>query len=306
MSPPALLKGRLSIGMSDRSTEVSVYKGYVVTENRAGETRINAGEMLSLGPETSGELSRIGYLDDWETWNQARNEQLVIARESESTRYLPSELRTYSSELDSYGSWVDVQEYGHVWTPRAPFSSRWSPYREGRWMWRGGDYIWVASEPWGWVPYHYGRWGFAEGIGWFWVPPPRGAVYWSPGYVGWVRTDDYVAWVPLAPGEIYYGRGNYGRDSVNITNVNINEINITNIYKNVTVNNGPIVVDHHAFAKGSQDIVHVDKNIHDKVFTRKNMVPGSPDIKPAKKSLFAVDRVIPADKLPPRPVREQS
>ena len=295
------------VSMSDQYTDVAVYKGYVETENQIGDTRVNAGEMLTLGPDTDGEIAPIGSPDDWEWWNQARNERLLAAKESESSRYLPSELRSYSSDMDSSGRWVHVPEYGNVWSPRGFVSVSWTPYREGRWIWRGGDYVWVSSEPWGWVPYHYGRWSFSPSIGWFWVPPVRGAVYWAPGYVGWVRTDNYVAWVPLAPGEIYYGRGYYGRHSVNITKVNINHIQVTNVYKNVTINNGPIIVDRQSFHKGRPNIAHVDKkDIHDKIFIPKNMRHGSPhDGKPEKASYFASDREVSEDKLPPQPVRKQ-
>ncbi|MHB8791444.1 MAG: DUF6600 domain-containing protein [Desulfobulbaceae bacterium] len=289
-----------SLSISAYSTEVGVYKGYVLTENQLGEIRVNAGNMVSLGPDTNGEIASIGYLGEWEGWNQARDERLYEGMASESVRYLPSELRTYSSDLDYHGSWVHDYDYGYVWTPRTHIDSSWTPYRHGRWLWRHGDYIWLPYEPWGWVPYHYGRWAFIGNIGWCWVPPRPGAVYWGPGYVGWIRTVDYVGWVPLAPGEIYYGRGYYGRDSVNITNVHINEINITNIYQNVTVSNGPVIVGQNAFLSGSQDGGIVDGNIRDRAFIRKNMIPGSPDIKPAKKSLFAVVKEIPKDRVPPR------
>jgi hypothetical protein len=304
-STRAFERAIFDLSMSDQYTDVAVYKGYVETENQVGESRVNAGEMLSLGPDTDGEVAPVGPADEWEAWNGSRNERLYAAKESESARYLPSQLRTYSSDLDSSGRWVHVPEYGYVWTPRAFVSVSWTPYREGRWIWRGGDYVWVSYEPWGWVPYHYGRWAFAPAIGWFWVPPARGAVYWGPGYVGWVRTDDYVAWVPLAPGEIYYGRGYFGHHSVNITKVNINHIHVTNVYKNVTIHNGPVIVNRHSFQKGHHGKVHVDeREVREKIFTPKNMRPGAPDIKPVKGSYFPSDREIPADKLPPQQIRK--
>ena len=192
----------------------------------------------------------------------------------------------------------------YVWTPTVVVGASWSPYRNGRWIWRGGDYIWVGYEPWGWAPYHYGRWSFVVSIGWFWVPPVTGAVYWGPGYVGWVRTTDYVAWVPLAPGEIYYGRGYYGRHSVNITNVNINQVNITNVYKNVYINNGVTVVNRNTFNTGSPTIVNVNKNIiQEKIFVKNNISVGTPDIKPTRASYFTSDKSIPQVKLPPQHVR---
>jgi len=293
------------IDMSDQYqyTDVAVYKGFVETENEVGKTRINAGQMVSLGQNTNGELAPMGPSDDWETWNKTRNDR-IFARRDGGSRYLPAELRSYSYDFDSYGRWVQVPDYGYVWTPTVVVGARWSPYRDGRWIWRGGDYVWVASEPWGWAPYHYGRWSFGVNLGWFWVPPIANEVYWSPGYVGWVRTADYVAWVPLAPGEIYYGRGNYGRNSVNITKVNITQVNITHVYKNVHVNNGVTVVNRNTFNTGTPTIVYVNKNIiQKKIFVKNNFSVGTPDIKPTKASYFTSAKTIQPSKLPPQPFR---
>jgi len=293
------------IDMSDQYqyTDVAVYKGFVETENELGRTRINAGQMVSLGQNTNGEVAPMGPSDDWETWNKTRNDR-IFARRGVSSGYLPAELSAYSYDFDNSGRWVQVPDYGYVWTPTIGIGASWSPYREGRWIWRGGDYVWVGSESWGWAPYHYGRWSFGISIGWFWVPPVAREVYWSPGYVGWVRTADYVAWVPLAPGEIYYGRGNYGRHSVNITNVNINQVNITNIYKNVYVNNGVTVVNRNTFATASPRIASVNQSvIREQIFTRKNISIGTPAIKPTRASYFSSAKSVSAAKRPPLAVR---
>ena len=292
------------IDMSDQYTDVAVYKGYIEAENKVGVTRINAGQMLSLGQNTSGEVSPIGPPDEWESWNKARNDR-VLDMKGESSRYLPSELRAYSYDFDNSGRWVQVPDYGYVWTPTAGVGPGWTPYREGRWIWRGGDYIWVASEPWGWAPYHYGRWAFLARVGWCWVPPAAGEVFWGPGYVGWVRTEDYVAWVPLAPGEVYYGHGHYGPHSVNITNVNINQVKITNVYKNVYVNNGVTVVNRNTFATAAPKIVNINQNIiQQKIFVRNNISVGTPSIRPARGSYFVSSRQISQDKRPPKQVME--
>jgi len=303
-STRAFDKAIFRIDMSEQYTDVAVYKGYVETENMVGRTRINAGQMVSLGQNTNGELALMGPSDDWETWNKTRNDR-IFARRGASSSYLPSELSAYSYDFDNNGRWVQVPDYGHVWTPTVVVGASWSPYRDGRWIWRGDDYVWVGYEPWGWAPYHYGRWSFVVNIGWFWVPPVTGAVYWGPGYVGWVRTTDYVAWVPLAPGEIYYGRGYYGRHSVNITNVNINQVNITNVYKNVYINNGVTVVNRNTFATASPRIVNVNQNIiQQKIFTKNNISVGTPAIKPTKASYFTSAKTIPPLKLPPQHVRD--
>ena len=302
-STRAFSKAIFRIDMSDQYTDVSVYRGYVETENNVGKTRITAGQMLSLGQNTYGELAPMGPADDWEMWNKTRNDSIFEVRGA-SSGYLPAELRSYSPDFDSYGRWVSVAAYGNVWAPMVARGVSWSPYRDGRWVWRGGDYVWVGYEPWGWAPYHYGRWSFSIDIGWFWVPPAAIEVYWSPGYVGWVRTADYVGWVPLAPGEIYYGRGNYGPNSVNITKINIKHVTITNVYKNVYVNNGVTVVSRNTFATASPRIVNVNQSvIQQQIFTRNNISVGTPAIKPTKASYFSSPKPVPAVKLPPQAVR---
>ena len=284
------------VDVPDQFTDVSVFRGYVDAEGRDGNTRINAGRTLTLGEDREAELAPLGRSDDWQNWNTERDRR--FASRGDSYRYLPEELRVYSSDLDDNGRWVQVAEYGYVWTPRS-VSTDWTPYRTGRWMWRGGDYVWIGSEPWGWTPYHYGRWAHAPRIGWFWVPPQRRQVYWGPGYVGWVRTRDHVAWVPLAPREVYYGYGNYGPNSVDIRKRNVREINITNItYKNVQVNNSVTVINNNTFVTGRREAVNIKEN----PFLTEKISIGRPDIKPEKASFAPVVKTIEPAKLPPQQV----
>jgi hypothetical protein len=212
----------------------------------------------------------------------------------------------YSSDFEENGRWVNVPEYGYVWTPTVVVIGDWAPYRHGRWVWRGGNYVWIGYEPWGWAPYHYGRWTFAARIGWCWVPPARGDVYWSPGYVGWVRSGDHVAWVPLAPRETYYGYGNYGRYSTNITNVNITQVQVTNVYRNVNVTNSITVVNQTTFITGRPSSVdrNVVVNVKEDFARRRNIVVGRPPIKPEGTSYIPVVRSIPEAKRPPATVRK--
>ncbi len=284
------------VDVPDQFTDVSVFRGSVDAEGRDGNTRINAGRTLTLGEGREAELAPVGRPDVWQNWNTERDRRFASRRDS--YRYLPEELKVYSSDLDDSGRWVQVPEYGYVWTPRS-VSTDWAPYRTGRWMWRGGDYVWISYEPWGWTPYHYGRWAFAPRIGWFWVPPPTRQVYWGPGYVGWVRTANYVAWVPLAPREVYYGYGNYGPNSVDIRNRNIREINITNItYRNVQVNNSVTVINNNTFVTGRREVVNVRENL----FLTEKINVGRPDIKPERASFAPVVKTIEPARLPPQQV----
>jgi len=279
-------------------TDVSVYRGSVSAESRSGRTAVNAGRMLSLSDDYA-DMAPLGRQDDWERWNMDRDRRFEDRRYT-SSQYLPHELNTYASDFDDNGRWVNAPGYGNVWTPTVSVSAGWSPYSNGRWCWVGGDYVWVGYEPWGWAPYHYGRWSHSASIGWFWVPPVRGAVYWGPGYVGWVSTPTYVAWVPLAPGETYYGHGYYGPHSVNVTKVNVNTVVVKNVYKNVHVNNGVTVVHHDTFVKGK----HMDYKADRNPFLKEKVHIGRPDIKPERETRMAVIKDIPRAKEPPQRIRE--
>ncbi|MBF8259187.1 MAG: hypothetical protein HW377_1561, partial [Actinobacteria bacterium] len=120
------------------------------------------------------------------------------------------------------------------------------------------------------------------------------------------RTGDYVAWVPLAPREVYYGHGNYGRNSVNITNVNITQVNVTNVYRNANVTNGVTVVRQTTFVTGRTADVpqNVVMNIREDFSRRRNIVVGRPPIKPVQTSYIPVERHIPEAKRPPDVVRK--
>jgi hypothetical protein len=282
----------------DGYTDISVYKGIVYAESRDGETSVDGGKTLSLREGTYAELAPLGPPDEWERWNRKRDRRFAERRPP--SRYLPDELQAYSGDFEENGRWVQVREYGYVWTPKV-VAVGWAPYRIGRWVWIGGDYVWISYEPWGWAPYHYGRWAFISAIGWCWVPPARGAVYWGPGFVGWVRTPTYVSWVPLAPGEIYYGHGYYGPHSVNVTQINITHIDVHKIvYKNVRVQNAVTVVHHDTFVKGK----HMEVKVRENPFLKEKISLGRPDIKPEKATVMPMIKEIPQRRRPPEPIRE--
>lgn len=280
------------------ATDVAILKGYAVIETEQGSYRVEAGSEFHLDSDLSAELSPLAPPDGWEEWNRERDRQL--AERNRSYRYIPEELDDYAADLDDYGRWVYVTNYGYCWTPRQ-VAPDWAPYRVGRWVWSGGNYVWVSYEPWGWCPYHYGRWAFVGNVGWCWVPPATGEVYWGPGYVGWVSTPTYVGWVPLAPGEIYYGRGYYGPASVNITNVTINRTEINN-YRNVPVRNSVTVVSRTTFVTGRKEPVRSDGNL----FRAANAGFGPPAIRPTRATAMPVMRNIPPDRRPPERIRRMS
>jgi hypothetical protein len=111
-----------------------------------------------------------------------------------------------AEDLDQYGRWQQIPEYGWAWAP-VGVAGGWAPYVAGRWIWQDPwGWTWVGTEPWGWAPYHYGRWAFWSG-GWYWIPvaPAVRVAAYSPALVAFVGgSGGYVGWFPLAPRDPYY------------------------------------------------------------------------------------------------------
>lgn len=275
-------------------TEVSVIKGTVYVEGQHGNTKVNAGDMITVSADKETELSPKRPNDGWLSWNVSRDSS--IERAGTSIKYLPSALYDYGADFDQYGQWVHTSDYGYVWSPRITVNT-WAPYRNGRWVWRNHDYVWVSYEPWGWAPYHYGRWAFTVGIGWFWVPPALNDVFWAPGFVAWINTPTYVSWVPLAPGEIYYGYGHHGRHSVNITKINIKNINVRNVYRNSKVAHAVSVVHHDNFTKGKH--VKVSNAPANPFLAGLRVSAGRPSVKQVNRSPLPL-KVVQQKYLPPK------
>ena len=106
-------------------------------------------------------------------------------------------------DLDYYGDWQYVSDYGYAWHPRV--DNGWAPYQSGYWTM---DYpyglTWISNEPWGYAPYHYGRWA-NSGNQWYWIPEAtRTYPTYSPALVAFLPfNQSSVAWVPLGPSDPY-------------------------------------------------------------------------------------------------------
>jgi hypothetical protein len=106
-------------------------------------------------------------LDDWALARDKRERD--EARSAASTRPTVSPEMTGAQDLDAYGRWETVPEYGTVWRPEA-VPVGWAPYRYGHWAWvPPWGWTWIDDAPWGFAPFHYGRWVWTA-EGWFWAP----------------------------------------------------------------------------------------------------------------------------------------
>jgi hypothetical protein len=184
----------------DGSTEITVREGEIKLSSDEEPVVVGKGQRVVIESRENPryQLESAGGTDEWDRWNESRDDEIARAV---SGRYLSPDISMGVLELDAYGQWVLVPDYGRVWMPRV--SAGWVPYYSGRWVWiEPWGWTWVSYEPWGWIPYHYGRW-VTVSQGWVWVPGSRREV-WMPGSVRFIQGPDWVAWVPLAPGERYY------------------------------------------------------------------------------------------------------
>jgi hypothetical protein len=204
--------GRYSFEViSDSETNVIVREGEAEVSTSQGSTTVKEGELISIRGTDDPEYktSEATGADDWDRWNEQRDHQIQNAEGVRRT----NPYYTGTQDLDTYGHWVYVPNYGQVWTPYDQ-SPAWAPYQAGRWVWEPYyGWTWASYEPWGWAPYHYGRW-FFYGSAWYWWPGPITPFYrpvWGPAFVGFIGFGAHVSfgfgfgsigWFPLAPFEV--------------------------------------------------------------------------------------------------------
>ena len=250
---------------------------YKIDVNEAGDTTVvvvrdgqgevtGGGSAYTIHPREIGTFAGTDQLDadiqrsrydddDFDHWCGDRDRR---EDHSQSSRYVSSDVIGYE-DLDEYGGWRPVPEYGTVWFPHTTIVG-WAPYRYGHWVWISPwGWTWVDDAPWGFAPFHYGRWVAVGGV-WGWVPcAPRAVVgvayvrpVYAPALVAWVGGPHFsvgigigggggvgVAWFPLAPREVYVPSYRVSRTyvtNVNVSNTTVNTTVVNNYYNTVVVN----------------------------------------------------------------------
>jgi hypothetical protein len=224
-----LQPGRYDIdaGTPDLPARVMVFEGSARFVGDTLEQGITAGEAAVIGGTDALTASvERATPDAFVEWYRARDypEQRLAA-----PYYVSPDMTGYE-DLDQYGSWGTVPDYGEVWYPSS-VAADWAPYRDGHWVsvepW---GWTWVDAAPWGFAPSHYGRWArIQDRWGWLpgrFVPQP---VY-APALVAFIGDSrggfggagargPAVGWFPLGPDEVYWP--SYSRDPNYIRNVNV-------------------------------------------------------------------------------------
>jgi len=236
---------RISVGI-DGETEVTARESSAEVAEPQGSTQVDPGQMITVQGMDNPQykVSPAPATDQWDSWNSDRDR---LNSNAGSWRHTNRNY-TGSEDLDPYGTWSEIPDYGPVWTPQQ--SPGWAPYSAGSWVWQPyWGWTWVSSEPWGWAPYHYGRW-FVWGGNWVWWPGPLIAYpsyypVWAPAYVnffGWGGVGfgigfgfgfgfGHVGWLPCGPGDWYHPWwGGWGG--------HYNTVNVTNIHNTTITHNG--------------------------------------------------------------------
>ncbi len=293
-------------------TLVTVREGEADVSTPDGSTPVRRGEMITVrgtGNDVRFQIASAPGSDDFDRWNSDRDR---IISSAESWRRA-NPYYTGAQDLDAYGRWDNIPDYGYVWVPRVAVG--WAPYRHGRWLWEPyWGWTWVSYEPWGWAPYHYGRW-FVHGGLWVWWPGPVTRFYrpvYAPAWVSFLGFGSGVSfsfgfssigWIPAGPCDFvspWWGRYRSTFNVVNITNIynvrNVNVIaplragdrdsNIRNMMINNQVRYGVSRVEAEQFGRGNGNIRAVGSN----ELREAKFVAGNVPVVPSRESLRVSDR----------------
>lgn len=192
------------------------------------------------------ELLALPGIDEFDRWAQDRDRRYD---RSASYRYVSRDV-IGAQDLDEYGAWRTVPEYGNVWMPTR-VATGWAPYRDGHWAWVDPwGWTWIDDAPWGFAVSHYGRWANFDGR-WGWIPGPVAArAVYAPALVAFVGGSNFqisvatgggaVGWFPLGPRNVYrpaYAASRAYFTNVNTSNTVISNTYVTNVYNNRNVTN---------------------------------------------------------------------
>ncbi|MEO8509174.1 MAG: DUF6600 domain-containing protein, partial [Betaproteobacteria bacterium] len=200
---------RIDVSEDRSQSQVVVREGEVNVLTLASVQQVLPGQTASVdGADPQFATVRNGYRnDDFDLWAGSRDRRYERGR---SANYVSPQM-VGAAELDEYGTWTQMPEYGAVWYPSA-VAPDWAPYRNGYWAEVGAwGPTWVDAAPWGYAPFHYGRWAYIGGR-WGWCPGAYVArPLWAPALVGWAGGPGWglsvslgapvYGWVPLGWGE---------------------------------------------------------------------------------------------------------
>ena len=235
---------RIDVDPYYNETTIVVWEGAAKAYGERSSFSLRAGDTVRFYSSDLRDYEMYGMPreDDFDRYSFDRDQRLA---RSASLRYVDDDMVGYA-DLDEYGNWRSVRNYGTVWFP-SRVSANWAPYRDGHWIWQEPwGWTWVDHAPWGFAPSHYGRWVYISHR-WGWIPGPRNVrpVY-APALVAFIGGHGWslalsrggsspIGWFPLGPRDVYVPSYRASRDyftRVNVNNTVINNTTINNVYNN--------------------------------------------------------------------------
>ena len=306
---------RVDVAPDGNSTTVSVNGGRLEITGAGVSQTLRAGEAARLSGRDPIEIESIPIPppDGFDEWSEARDLHLSS---SSSKQYVSAGVPGYD-DLDDYGHWEEVADYGPIWYP-AGVAVDWVPYRFGHWVWVGPwGWTWVEDEPWGFCSFHFGRWVHI-GLHWGWLPgpivpfpvyaPAFVAFLGGPGFSIGVGVGGLVGWFPLGPGEPFFPWYHFGGDYlrvVNITNIR-NVTNIRNITNITNINNVhyayrtiAITAVHGDVFSNGRSVAHSMVKLSPQQLAKASVIP-HPGVNPTTRA------AMPGKPVPRPPVRSQT
>jgi hypothetical protein len=324
---------------SDSDTRVTVVRGQADISTPQGSTRVSTGQMITIRGTDNPQYqtSNAPARDEWDEFNSSRDRHINQAASWQNTdRYYVG-----TQDLDPYGHWQDVPDYGKVWVPSG--GPDWAPYRDGRWTYEPYyGWTWVSYEPWGWAPYHYGRW-FVYGGSWCWWPGPVVGYpgyypVWAPAYVSFFGFGPHVGfgigigfgfgvgfnfghvgWLAIGPGDFYHPwYGAYAR-SYGVTAIGAHvgggigplyPHGVAHPYSNIGLAATNARVRGGMSSMASNEFGHTAVPAHQaaidaKTFREGGMVSGRMPVQPTKASYQSVSRPVNPSSVPSHSMAQQ-
>lgn len=160
----------LRLEIEGAKTTLAVMAGVAEVETASGTTVVAKKQTLTLDPTQPEQVNLAKKVSEgpYDAWDKEQNG--YHQRYSRGNAFTGSQYSYGISDLNYYGSFVNVAGCGSMWQPYM-VSAAWNPYANGVWAWYpGAGYSWVSPYPWGWMPFHSGSWAFCPGTGWGWQP----------------------------------------------------------------------------------------------------------------------------------------
>ena len=108
---------------SDAETQVIIRRGSAEISTPQGTTRVDAGQMITIAGTDNPQykVAQAPPRDEWDNWNNDRNRAVTNADSWHKTnRYYVG-----SEDLDQYGRWTTVPDYGQMSVPSV--GANWAP-----------------------------------------------------------------------------------------------------------------------------------------------------------------------------------